>query len=350
MVRTCRARRCPLPRRRPCASEPRHAPSTWPFLWQPWPRLRCCARGRAAPSPQCALQPPWHPPPARCTHQRSKPLQHRPRVSTRLFFFALDFHRDGSLASYRCAHRRSSCHLAALRLLRRRCSELVSCLRCAGVAQAPRTSRAAAISAARRSARAASLALRRCSSTARSFCACVSSLPAAGGGATAATSPSARAKSAAHGWKTWRACTGVRRTPGRPALSHCITATRQGMLTRTAAASTATSAGARRSDASGASVDSRRGLGPTAVAVTAHARRECAECFLCAAMRVARRPGAAPATAVACASSTGALTAATSGTMRPAEKRRLEERDLAIWGGPTRLAGSVLRLGRLADG
>ena len=122
------------------------------------------------------------------------------------------------------------------------------------------------------------------------------------------------------------------------------------MLTSTAAASAATSAGARRSDASGASVDSRWGLGPTAVAVTARARRECAECFLCAAMRVARRPGAAPATAVACASSAGALTAATSGAMRPAEKRRLEERDLAIWGGPTRLVGGVLRLGRLADG
>ena len=150
-----------------------------------------------------------------CTSRRQPLPRAQRRLNTRLFFFALDLHRDGGLAPHRCAHRRSSGHLAALRLLRqmmRRARQRPAPRRATARA---RTSRAAAISAARRSARAVSFALRRCSSTARSFCACVSSLPAAGGGATAAASPSARAKSAAHGWKTWRARTRVRRTRRR---------------------------------------------------------------------------------------------------------------------------------------
>ena len=97
------------------------------------------------------------------------------------------------------------------------------------------------------------------------------------------------------------------------------------MLTSTAAASAATSAGARRSDASVASVGSRWGPGPTALAVAALVRRERAKCCFCAATRDARRAAGAPAAAAACASSAGALTAAKSGAMRTAEKRRLEE-------------------------
>lgn len=74
----------------------------------------------------------------------------------------------------------------------------------ATAARAGLTARAADISAARRSARAISFDLRRSCSTRRSFCACErpeSTAAAASGGATA--SPSARAKSAAQGWKAW---------------------------------------------------------------------------------------------------------------------------------------------------
>ena len=53
----------------------------------------------------------------RCQQHRN--TQGQRRLSTRLFFFALDLHRDGGLAAYCCAHRRSSRHLSALRLLRR---------------------------------------------------------------------------------------------------------------------------------------------------------------------------------------------------------------------------------------
>lgn len=210
-ARTCRARSRPWLRPPPCASEKLRAPSTWPSRWQPWPTRRCCAHAHAASTPPCAPPSPWPPQPDGricCSASCIKPYR---LLRTHLFFIASRLYHHGRIAPHCSADGCSGRHLARLRLLHAACHQHLPARRVAP--SRPRTARAAVSSAARRSARAASFALRRCSSTWRSFCVCVSPDSAAGAGG-AMVSPSARAKSAAHGWKACKRVSGAKNKTG----------------------------------------------------------------------------------------------------------------------------------------